>query len=197
MELTVFYCLKSVEGALKHGPFDINLLKTMGNSSVFALFSSASNRVFPLRPQELHQHTAVMSELHPLAAVQSEPAHQVWTGVSSPRPGRRLRPASAPAAAAAAGSAAAGRGPLSGRQPEQLRQLVWGQRPRLPLAHGTAETLSGRAAEPVCQAHASVRGLGLVIADAFLCKDFTLVLLYLFLPSASATSSITIYIYIW
>ncbi|KTF76585.1 hypothetical protein cypCar_00036849 [Cyprinus carpio] len=55
--------------------------------------------------RELHQH-AVMSELHPLTAVQSEPAHQVRTRVSSPRPGRStpggLRPAStAPAAAAA------------------------------------------------------------------------------------------------
>ncbi len=163
----------------------------MGNESAFALFSSASNRVFPLRPQELHQHTAVMSELHPLAAVQSEPAHQVWTGVSSPRPGRRLRPASAPAAAAAA----AGRGPLSGRQPEQLRQLVWGQRPRLPLAHGTAETLSGRAAEPVCQAHASVRGLGLVIADAFLCKDFTLVLLFVSAECECYIKYYNLYIY--
>lgn len=135
--------------------------------------------VFPLRLQELHQHT-VMSELHPLTAVQSEPAHQVRTRVSSPRPGRRhprrLRSASAPSSASA-GSAAARRGPLSGRQPEQLWQLVRGQRPRgaphrLPLTHGTAETLSGRAAEPVCQAHASVRGLGLVITDGFSMQRF-------------------------
>lgn len=185
------------------------------NSSVtsvseLARFSSAYNRVFPLCPQELHQHT-VMPELHPLAAIQSEPAHQIRTRLSSPRPGGRhsgrLRSASAPSSAPAgvpAGSATAGRGPLPGRQPEQLRQLVRGQRPRgaprrLPLAHGTAETFSGRAAQPVRQAHASVRGLGLVIARpvlAFLCGDFTLVLLYLFLRSVSATSSIKIDIYI-
>ncbi len=89
----------------------------MGNSSVFALFSSASNRVFPLRPQELHQHTAVMSELHPLAASNQSPAHQVWTGVSSPRPGRRLRPASAPAGSSSSrGQLRQDAGPLSGRQ---------------------------------------------------------------------------------
>lgn len=116
-----------------------------------------------------------MSELHPLAAVQSEPAHQVGTRVSSPGPrgrhpgGLRSAPAPSPGPAGVpAGSPAAGLGTLPGGQPEQLRQLVRRQRPRgtplrLPLAHGTAETLSGRAAEPLRQAHASVRGLGLVI----------------------------------
>lgn len=140
-----------------------------------------------------------MSKLHPLPAVQSEPAHQVGTRFSSQRPGGgnpggRVRPASGPRSPPAAvprGSPAAGRGPLARGQPQQLRQLVRGQRSRgaprrLPLAHGTAEIRSGRAAEPVRQTHASVRELGLVIARGEL---FTLVL-HLFLQRVSATISI-------
>lgn len=144
-------------------------------------------------PQELHRRT-VMSKLHPLPAVQSEPAHQVGTCFSSQRPGGGNPGGHVPVSAAATvsgGSPAAGRRPLTRRQPQQLRQLVRGQRSRgaprrLPLAHGTAEIRSGRAAEPVRQTHASVRELGLVIARGEL---FTLVL-YLFLQRVSATISI-------
>ncbi len=114
----------------------------------------------------------------PLAAVQSEPAHQVWTGVSSPRPGGGYaQPPPQQQQQQQQGQLRqdAGRSPVDSLS--SCGSSYEGSDPRLPLAHGTAETLSGRAAEPVCQAHASVRGLGLVIADAFLCKDFTLVII--------------------